>query len=83
MTETLNGIGSERSGRRQQPNKVKTNNIPLVKCRALKTDIQSTLVISKLKGHSETLRDMRTSTYQIFRIEEKYKSHKQSSQMNM
>ena len=33
--------------------------------------IQSTLVISKLKGPSETLPDIRTSTYQIFRIEEK------------
>ena len=33
-------------------------------------DIQSTLVISKLKGPSEALRDIRTSTYQIFRIEE-------------
>ena len=32
--------------------------------------IQSTLFISKLKGPSETLRDIRTSTYQIFRIEE-------------
>ena len=32
--------------------------------------IQSTLVISKLKGPSETLRDIRTSTYQIFRIDE-------------
>ena len=32
--------------------------------------IQSTLVISKLKGFSETLRDIRTSTYHIFRIEE-------------
>ena len=32
--------------------------------------IQSTLVISKLKGPSETLRDIRTLTYQIFRIEE-------------
>ena len=32
--------------------------------------IQSTLVISKLKRPSETLRDIRTSTYQIFRIEE-------------
>ena len=32
--------------------------------------VQSTLVISKLKGPSETLRDIRTSTYQIFRIEE-------------
>ena len=32
--------------------------------------LQSTLVISNLKGPSETLRDIRTSTYQIFRIEE-------------
>ena len=31
---------------------------------------QSTLVISKLKGSSETIRDIRTSTYQIFRIGE-------------
>ena len=33
--------------------------------------LQSTLVISNSKGLSETLRDIRTSTYQIFRIEEK------------
>ena len=33
-------------------------------------DIQSTLVISKSKGPSGTLRDIRTSTYQICRIEE-------------
>ena len=32
--------------------------------------IQSTLVISKSKGPSETLRDIRTSTYQICRIDE-------------
>ena len=32
--------------------------------------VQSTLVISKLKGPSETLRDIHPSTYQIFRIEE-------------
>ena len=35
------------------------------------TEIQSTLIISNSKGLSETLRDIRTSTYQIFRIEEK------------
>ena len=34
------------------------------------TDIQSTLVITKLKGPFETLRDICSSTYQIFRIEE-------------
>ena len=32
--------------------------------------IQSTLVISESKGPSETLRDIRTSTYQICKIEE-------------
>ena len=32
--------------------------------------VQSTLVISKLKGSSETLRDIRISTFQIFRIAE-------------
>ena len=31
--------------------------------------VQSTLVISNSKGLSETLRDINTSTYQIFRIE--------------
>ena len=33
--------------------------------------IKSTLVISNSKGLSEILRDIRTSTYQIWRIEEK------------
>ena len=33
--------------------------------------VQSTLVISKSKGPSKTLRDIRTSTYQIYSIEEK------------
>ena len=32
--------------------------------------LQSTLVISKSKGPSQTLRDIRTSTYQMCRIEE-------------
>ena len=32
--------------------------------------LQSTLVISKSKGPSETLRDIPTSTYQIWRTEE-------------
>ena len=35
--------------------------------------IQSTLVISKSKGPAETLRDIRTSTYQMCRIEENTK----------
>ena len=33
-------------------------------------EIQSTLVISKSKGPCETLRDIRNSTYQIWKIEE-------------
>ena len=33
--------------------------------------LQSTLVISKSKGLSEILRDIRSSTYQVCRIEEK------------
>ena len=33
--------------------------------------LQSTLVISKSKGPSKTVRDIRTSTYQICSIEEK------------
>ena len=43
---------------------------------------QSTLVISKSKGPSETLRDIRTSTNQICRIEENT-NRTQISQMNM
>ena len=35
--------------------------------------VQSTLVISKFKGPAETLRDIRTSTYQMCRIEENTK----------
>ena len=38
---------------------------------AISSEIQSTLVISKSKGLSAILRDIRTSTYQICRIEEK------------
>ena len=34
------------------------------------SEIQSTLVISKSKGPSETVRDIRTSTYQICSTEE-------------
>ena len=34
-------------------------------------ELQSTLVISKSKGPSETVLDIRTSTYQICSIEEK------------
>ena len=33
--------------------------------------VQSTLVISKSKGPSKTVRDIRTSTYQICSIEDK------------
>ena len=40
-----------------------------MKCRPT-FELQSTLVISKSKGPSETLRDIRTSTYQMCRTEE-------------
>ena len=44
---------------------------PSLVCKnARKHNVQSTLVISKSKGPSETLWDIRTSTYQICRIEE-------------
>ena len=45
--------------------------------------IQSTLVISNSKGLTEILRDIRTSTYQICRIEEKNKSNNHIYQMYM
>ena len=38
---------------------------------SITVEIQSTLVISKSKGPSKTLRDIRISTYQICSIEEK------------
>ena len=45
-------------------------NLPLLKiAQNMKIIIQSTLVISKSKGPSEKLRDIRTSTYQFCRIE--------------
>ena len=47
------------------------------------SQIQSTLVISKSKGPSKTLRDIRTSTYQICSIEEKNNLNNQISQMIM
>ena len=40
-------------------------------CLKVKNLVQSTVVISKSKGLSEILQDIRTSTYQICRIEEK------------
>ena len=40
-------------------------------CLQIQLHVQSTLVISKSKGPSKTLRDIRTSTYQICRVEEK------------
>ena len=54
--------------------------LPLVICllsesisKLCECEIQSTLVISKSKGPAETLRDIRTSTYQMCRIEENTK----------
>ena len=45
--------------------------------------IQSTLVISKSKGPSKIVRDIRTSTYQICSIEEKNNLNNQIFQMTM
>ena len=51
---------------------VSTTSISLHSKREIvKYKIKSTLVISKSKGPSKTLRDIRTSTYQIYSIEEK------------
>ena len=44
---------------------------------------QSTLVISKSKGPSKTLRDIHTSTYQICSIEKKNNLNNQIFQMTM
>ena len=45
--------------------------------------LQSTLVISKSKGPSKRVRDIRTSTYQICSIEEKNNFNNQIWQMTM
>ena len=45
--------------------------------------IQSTLVISNSKGLTETLRDIRTSTYQSWESEENNKLNNHIQQMNM
>ena len=45
--------------------------------------VQSTLVISKPEAHSGILRDIQTSTYQIYRTEENNKSNNYISQKNM
>ena len=46
-------------------------NLSPMKTKCIKYQIQSTLVISNSKGPSEILRDIRTSTYPICKIEEK------------
>ena len=45
--------------------------LPYLDIDCLQIQLQSTLVISKSKGPSKTVRDIRTSTYQICSIEEK------------
>ena len=47
--------------------------VNVIEPKNLRMQIQSTLVISKSKGPAETLRDIRTSTYQMCRIEENTK----------
>ena len=58
------------------------NDLP-VKHTVLESAIQSTLVISKSKGPTKTLRDIRTSTYKICTIEEKNNLNNQISQMTI
>ena len=53
---------------KRHPTKKKGSNIS-----SYGSTIQSTLVISKSKGPSKTVRDIRTSTYQMCRIEENTK----------
>ena len=48
------------------------NQIALNKCKPILLKLQSILVISKSKGLSDILRDIRTSKYQICRIKKKY-----------
>ena len=48
-----------------------------------KSKLQSTLVISKSKGFSEIFRDIRTTTYQICRIQEKKLLNSDISQLNI
>ena len=48
-----------------------------------KFQLQSTLVISNSKGLTETLRDIRTSTYQSWESEENNKLNNHIKQMNM
>ena len=63
----LFSIKTEISNFKRQKAKEKKNVMHL---QGASMHIQSTLVISKSKGPPETLRDIRTSTYQISRIEE-------------
>ena len=50
-------------------NVVSTKENPSLRLAFLLQEIQATLVISNSNGPSETLRDIRTSTYQICRTE--------------
>ena len=52
---------------------IRRNSLNRLGLRAINFNIQSTLVISKSKGPAETLRDIRTSTYQMCTIEENTK----------
>ena len=57
----------------KKPKNINTNEqkTPYTLPKILIKNIQSTLVISNSKGLSEILRDIRSSTYQVCRIEEK------------
>ena len=54
----------------RESNRKHTSYPPLQEKDGKKHEIQSTRIILKSKGPCETLRDIRTSTYQMYRIEE-------------
>ena len=56
--------------RNKKQNQSTLDSSNILKCPLLSNNIQSTLAISKSKGPSELLRDIRTLTYQICRVEE-------------
>ena len=52
-------------GKSVDPDEAAHIELPYLNLHCLQIQLQSTLVISKSKGPSKTLRDIRTSTYQI------------------
>ena len=66
---TIYEIQRKKKTKIKNANKTIVSLIPQIPCNNKK--VQSTLVISNSKGLSEILRDIRTSKYQICRVQEK------------